>query len=303
MKKLLSNEYPFTSDTIKINGNNMHYVDEGDGEVIVMLHGNPDWSFYYRHLIKQLSAHYRVIAPDYIGCGLSDKPTVKEYPYTLERRIEDITTFISKMGIDKPFTLMVHDWGGPIGFGYAVQHPDTIKKLIVCNTSIFPLREDAHLPGAIRFARTKLGEWLILKFNLYVHMANQVCCKRKPLSHELRHDYAAPYDSPANRVAILQFVREIPTQPTGSSYITLNLIRDKLSVLKNKPILFLWGNADVVFGAKILQLWKGRFPLAEVHEFADCGHYVCEDAADLIEPIVKKFIEKGEQTTYAQYLK
>ena len=302
MKKLISNEYPFTSQSIKINGHNMHYVDEGNGEVVVMLHGNPDWSFYYRHLIKQLSTQYRVIAPDYIGCGFSDKPGLTAYPYTLERRIEDITTFLSKMGIDKPFTLMVHDWGGPIGFGYAVQHPDTIKKLIVANTSIFPIRPDAHLPAAVRFARTKLGKWMILHFNLYVQMANRFCCKRKPLTHELRHDYAAPYDSPDHRVAILQFVREIPTQLTASSYITLNLIRDKLSVLKNKPMLLLWGNADVVFGPKILKLWKDCFPLAEVHEFADCGHYVCEDAADLIEPLIKNFIVNGEQSTYARYL-
>src|SRR5436305_2156201 len=126
-------------------GLRLHYLDEGDGEPVVMVHGNPTWSFYYRHLVEALSPSHRVIVPDHIGCGLSDKPDDSRYAYTLASRVDDLEALLEHLGIVKDITLVVHDWGGMIGMVYATRHPKRIRRLVVLNTAGF------HLPQAKRF--------------------------------------------------------------------------------------------------------------------------------------------------------
>ena len=128
-------EYPFQSHYFNLeDSQRLHYLDEGSGDVILMLHGNPTWSYYYRHLIKTLSKNYRVIAPDHIGCGLSSKP--QDYNYNLSNHIHNVEKLIEKLGIKK-FSLVVHDWGGAIGLGLATKYPSRLQKLIILNTAAF----------------------------------------------------------------------------------------------------------------------------------------------------------------------
>ena len=134
-RSVIRDLYPFESKYTTIGGQRLHYIDEGQGPAIVLLHGNPTWSFYYRELIKGLRGQYRVIAPDHMGCGLSEKP--QRYPYTLQRHIENVDTLLARLNIDGPLALGMHDWGGPIGVGYALRHVERISHLIIFNTAVF----------------------------------------------------------------------------------------------------------------------------------------------------------------------
>ena len=130
MKGVSPELYPFDSSFENIGGHQYHYVEEGAGESVIMIHGNPTWSFYYRELIQKLSPYFHCLAPDHIGCGYSDKPGDSEYSYTLEQRVKDLETFLEIKGITQNIHLVVHDWGGLIGMAYAVRHPESIKKIV-----------------------------------------------------------------------------------------------------------------------------------------------------------------------------
>ena len=164
-------DYPFEAKAfVHANGLRQNYVDEGprDGEVVVMLHGNPSWSFYWRHLVLGLRDKYRCIVPDHIGMGLSDKPDDSKYTYTLQSRIDDLDALLQHLGVDGPVTLAVHDWGGMIGFGWALKHSHRVKRLVVLNTSSFPLPGAKRMPWRLRLGRdSKLGGWAIRRFNLF----------------------------------------------------------------------------------------------------------------------------------------
>jgi len=147
--------YPFKSHFLEIRGQRLHYLDEGPrgAPPVLMLHGNPTWSFYYRNLITALSGQFRCIVPDHLGCGLSDKPGDDQYDYRLKSRIEDIDSLVRHLEIAQPITLVVHDWGGMIGFAWAVENPDLIARTVVLNTSAFPLPEDKKMPAALSLVR------------------------------------------------------------------------------------------------------------------------------------------------------
>jgi len=142
---LMSREYPFESHFLELGRLKYHYLDEGQGEPVVMLHGNPSWSFYYRNLAKELRADYRVVVPDHIGCGLSDKPADSLYSFTFEQRVDDLETLLDHLDIKSNITLIVHDWGGMIGMTYASRYPERIARLVVLNSAAF------HLPQSKKF--------------------------------------------------------------------------------------------------------------------------------------------------------
>ncbi|WP_279384383.1 alpha/beta fold hydrolase [Geotalea toluenoxydans] len=123
----ITKHYPFTGNYLDLNGLAYHYLDEGSGDPVVMVHGNPSWSFYYRNLVLALRDRYRCIVPDHMGCGFSDKPDDDRYDYTLPRRVDDLERLLDHLQLSKNVTLVVHDWGGMIGMAYAVRHPERIK--------------------------------------------------------------------------------------------------------------------------------------------------------------------------------
>ena len=129
--------YPFQSHFMDMNGFRYHYVDQGSGPPVIMVHGNPTWSFYYRNLIQALSPDFRAIAVDHIGCGLSDKPGVTQYGYTLDCRVKDLERFIRRLELKEKITFVLHDWGGMIGIAYALNHLERMDKIILLNTTAF----------------------------------------------------------------------------------------------------------------------------------------------------------------------
>lgn len=284
--------YPFEPKTFDRNGLKMNYVDEGQGDPVVMVHGNPTWSFYYRELIKGLSGQCRTIAPDHIGCGLSDKPGKDRYDYRLKSRIDDLEALLEHLGIREKITLVIHDWGGAIGMGYAVRHPERVARLVVLNTAAFGLPKGKSFPMALRPARfMKAAQWLILKFNAFAGIAAWTASKQG-LSSEVRAAYLAPYDTPEHRIATLEFVKDIPLGPKDPSYGTLRNIHKGLAHFRQTPSVICWGMKDFVFDKAFLRQWKLELPSAEVYTFEKAGHYVLEDAGPQILNIVKLFLEK-----------
>ncbi|MEN8244751.1 MAG: alpha/beta fold hydrolase [Thermodesulfobacteriota bacterium] len=283
--------YPFKSNYMEVNGFQYHYVDEGGGDPVIMLHGNPTWSFYYREVIKAFSKNHRMIAPDHIGCGLSEKPDAGRYGYTLQNRIDDLTAFIENLQIDRPITLVVHDWGGMIGMAYALEHIYTIDKIVILNTAAFLPPGGKSIPLRLWLIRhlTFLATPAVLGLNLFsrgaVYMASA-----KGLTPDVQNGLTAPYNSWQNRIATLRFVQDIPVLPEDPSYAIVKHADQHLDALKNIPMLILWGEKDFVFDMDYLAEWKRRFPGAEAHALAQAGHYILEDETEAVLAKIGSFI-------------
>jgi haloalkane dehalogenase len=272
------------------DGLRLHYIDEGAGEPVVMLHGNPTWSFYYRHLIDDLRGSYRVIVPDQIGLGLSDKPDDSQYDYTLSRRVEDLEALLDHLGLDRELTLVLHDWGGIIGMTYAARHPERIARLVVCNTAAFHIPAGKSLPRVLSIFRdSTAGAWLARGLNLFVRGTLWIGCKTRRIPREVRDAYAAPYDSWDHRIAIHRFVQDIPLRPGDRCYDLISWLQDRLTLLQSVPMLIAWGMKDFVFDAPILDEWVRRFPAAEVHRFPRAGHLLFEDEPEAVNRLVRSF--------------
>ena len=285
--------YSFASHFFDRDGIRLHYLDEGQGEPIVMLHGNPTWSYYYRNLVAALRNRFRCIVPDHIGCGLSDKPQPPRYDYSLKSRVDDLTALLDSLAIRENVNLIVHDWGGLIGMAWAARHVNAIRRLVVMNTAAFHKPESKRLPFRLWVARnTWLGAWLIRSRNLFCKHAANGCVKRHPLPVDVREWYLKPYDSWDNRVAVLKFVQTIPLYPDNPGYEIVSETEAALPRFASTPTLIGWGMKDFVFDRAFLDEWARRMPHAEVHRFEDCGHYVLEDAVDELVPMISNFLAK-----------
>jgi cis-3-alkyl-4-acyloxetan-2-one decarboxylase len=290
-------EYPFVSRYLTLGEHRLHYIDEGKGPVIIMVHGNPTWSYYYRNLITFLSEGNRVIALDNLGCGLSDKP--QDYPYRLENHIENLSDFIQLLDI-RTFSLVVHDWGGAIGMGYAGRFPEQIEKIVLLNTAAF---RSSRIPYRIRICRWPgIGPLLVRGFNGFARPAIFMAVTR-PLKKEIAQAYLAPYNSWRNRIAINGFVRDIPLSPAHPSYKTLVQVEMNLTRISTQDhqMLIIWGGKDFCFNQYFYDEWCKRFPSAEKHYFEHGGHYVLEDCLEAIKPILQRFFrfENGQESRSA----
>lgn len=284
--------YDFTHHYADVNGFRMHYIDEGRGPTVVMLHGNPNWSYYYRNLVRALRDKYRCLVPDHIGCGLSDKPGDDRYEYSLERRVADLTAWLDKLQATRDLTLVVHDWGGMIGMAYATRFADRFRRLVILNTGAFHLPKTKAVPWQLKLARGVLGALLVRGLNAFSRGAVASCVTRHSMTTEVARAYCAPYDSWANRIAVHRFVQDIPLNPGDRGYDLVTRVADNLGRLQNIPMFIGWGDRDFVFDEHFLNEWIRRFPQAELHRFADCGHYILEDAADELIPLIQTFLEK-----------
>lgn len=291
-KKIDPKLYPFESHYHSLGQHQYHYIDEGQGAPVVMVHGNPSWSFYFRELIKRLSPKYRCIVPDHIGMGYSDKPGEDQYSYTLPQRVNDLENFLVSNNIQKDITLVLHDWGGIIGMGYAIRHPESIRRIILLNTAAFHIPEEKKLPVFIRLTRTALGAFFVRAFNAFCVGATYIGVTRTKMPREIREAYCAPYNSWDNRIAILKFVQDIPLNKRDYNYDFVTDIQNNLHLFQKTPVLIAWGLKDRVFDATFLKKWMEYLPQAEVHRFEDCGHYVLEDAQQEIGLLIENFLGK-----------
>ncbi|HBI16305.1 MAG TPA: alpha/beta hydrolase [Desulfobulbaceae bacterium] len=266
-------QYPFAPVSVTVAGNHrISCVEEGQGMPVVMLHGNPSWSYLYRRLILGLRGNYRCLAPDHLGCGLSDKP--QHYPYRLTDHIANLEQVLAQRGIGR-CVLVVHDWGGAIGMGWAVRNLDRVAGLVVMNTAAF---RSTRIPLRIAVCRWPLlGAFLVRSLNLFARGAIYMAVAKR-MAPEVAAGFLAPYDSWANRVALHRFVQDIPLQPGHPSWPTLVQIEAGLEHLSGKPMLICWGGMDFCFNDVFYQEWRRRFPKAQCHYYPAAGHYLLEDA-------------------------
>ncbi len=287
--------YPFTSQRFEVRpGLSMSYLDEGprDGEVVVMLHGNPSWSYYWRNLVSGLRDRYRCIVPDHIGMGLSDKPSDDRYDYTLQSRVDDLAALLAHLGITGPVTLAVHDWGGMIGFGWALSHADQVKRLVITNTAAFPLPKAKPMPWQIALGRDwKFGAFIIRAFNAFSGGASYLGVEKK-MPADVRRAYVSPYNSWANRISTVRFMQDIPLGPGDKAWALLEEAGRRLPEFADRPALLGWGLKDFVFDRHFLAGFRDALPQAEAHAWDDAGHYVLEDKAAELVPLIRGFLER-----------
>lgn len=262
--------YPFASHYEEINGSRVHYVDEGAGPPLILLHGNPTWSFLYRNLILSLRDQYRCIAFDYPGFGLSE--AAPGYGYTPAEHAEVLEDLVLRLDL-RDATLMVQDWGGPVGFAVATRHPDRFSAFVIGNTWAWPKSD----PGTQVFSRLlggPIGGWLILQRNFFVERIIPAGVRRTKLPAAVMDAYRGPFPTPQSRRPVHVFPREILASRTF-----LADIEGKLCVLSDRPALVVWGTKDFAFRAVERRRWEQVFPRHRTVLLDGAGHYIQEDAA------------------------
>ncbi|MEK7431930.1 MAG: alpha/beta fold hydrolase [Cyanobacteriota bacterium] len=283
--------YPFEGKYLDLTDIKIHYLDEGNGDPVVMLHGNPTWSIYYRELVKSLKNDFRCIVPDHVGCGLSDKPTDENYEYSLDQRINDVEMLLQYLKISKNITLVMHDWGAMIGMGYAARHPKSVKKLVIMNSFAFTIPEEKKLPMSMRFFRnTHIGSAFLRHFNIFTSMFSVGGTTRTLMDNDVREAYQIPYDNQTNRIALQRFMEDMPISGDEKSYDLAKEIEQKLEKFNKLPSLICWGMKDNLFDESILSEWLKHLPNASVKKFDDCGHYILEDATNEVVNIIRQFL-------------
>ncbi len=277
------------------HGYRQHYVDVGSGAPVLMLHGNPSWSYYYRRVINALGGTHRCIVPDHIGMGRSDKPSADRYDYHLQQRVDDLDALIEHLILNEGaprtgWTLIVHDWGGMIGMAWAMRHPERIARLVILNTGAFPNPKALKLPWTLKLARDSwLGAQLVQRFNAFAWGASRFGVKRSMAAAE-RAALLSPYDTFEHRIATLKFVQDIPLTAADRGYDLVQQTGAALTQFADRPAMIFWGKQDFVFDDAFLAVWRQKLPKAVVHEYADAGHYVLEDAHERIIPELQHFI-------------
>ena len=277
-------EYPFTDHWSERDGVAMHYVDEGVGIPVLMLHVNPTWSYLYRNIIRALDGECRRIAPDYPGFGFSDHP--RGYAYTPQEHAQWIAALVDELRLD-PFVLVIQDWGGPIGLSIAVDRPDRVAGLVICNTWCWP----PNLPPRI-FSYVMggpFGRYLQLRQNFFarVLLPAGIYHKEKKTS-EVRKAYTDPFPTPDSRIGTYVFPWAI-----RNSDAWLQAIESRLHVLQEKPIELVWGMKDFAFGRELfIKRWHSHFPDAPVDRIDDASHFLQEDRPERVVAGIQRALKR-----------
>jgi pimeloyl-ACP methyl ester carboxylesterase len=278
--------YPFAAHHLATPAGSLHYVDEGRGDPILFVHGNPTWSFCWRRLIQRFSGRYRCVAPDHIGCGKSDKP--QDWSYRLADHIANLQTLVESLDL-RAITLVVHDWGGPIGLGLAGLEPERFARLCILNTAAFP---SSRMPWRIALCRIPgLGEWAVRGVNGFAAAA-AVLATARGLEPQVKAGLLAPYGSWRDRIATHRFVKDIPMSPRHPSYHTLAAVEAGLARLQGLPAVLVWGEKDWCFTPHFREEMSRRLPQAEVVREESAGHYVMEDAPEAVAQALEALLKR-----------
>jgi haloalkane dehalogenase len=277
--------YPWTAKAFTVPAGTMRYLDEGAGKPIVMVHGNPSWSFGYARLVMRLSDRYRCIAPDHIGFGQSDKPY--DWSYLPKDHAANLEALLESLDLHD-ITLVINDWGGPTGLSYAAAHPERVKRLVIFNTWAWSVKDDRYYRRFSGFMGGPIGRFLIRYFNFFARSVVLMAYgDRKKLTREVHRHYLDALPTPQSRKGSWVFPREI----IGSSDWLASLW-EKRELFTAKPTLLLWGMKDIAFREDILHKWQEAIPHAEVTRFETAGHFVGSEQAEPIAQMMADFIER-----------
>lgn len=275
--------YPFAPHFLYTDAGRMHYVDEGAGAPVVLLHGNPTWSFLYRDLIRALTPDRRCVAPDYIGFGRSDKPA--DAAYTPAAQAARVEALITHLGLED-ITLVMHDWGGPIGLSYVLRHPDRVQRIVIANSWMWPLHDDAWVVLFSRLTGSALGRTLITRYNAFARVVLPLAfADRSRLTERAFQHYVAPLATSTDRVGSWVFPKALVDETDW-----LGALWRRRMALDGLPMLIVWGLRDPAFRMRHLQRWRSAFPHAQVRLLPDVGHYVPEEAAGTFARFVRTFL-------------
>lgn len=277
--------FPFESRFVRVEEHLLHYVDEGTGPLVLMLHGNPTWSFLYRHIIGLLKDDFRCIAVDYPGFGLSTAGP--DYDYLPESHEQVLHRFVEHLDL-RDFTLIMQDWGGPIGLGMAGKAADRVKALVLGNTWAWPVADDRHFVRFSRMMGGTAGGFAIRRFNFFVNVLIPLGTRRRRLSRAEMGAYRKALGTPERREASHVFPREI----VGSSEF-LRRVEAGLDRLRDMPVLLCWGDADMAFRDRERQRFEALFPHAHTVMLKGAGHYIQEDAPEAIATAIRGWKATG----------
>jgi haloalkane dehalogenase len=282
--------FAFAPHYYDINGFQTHFVDEGRGEPVVLVHGDPTWGYLWRKFIPTLSQRRRCIVPDHMGMGKSGIPR-DPYPYRLRHHVANLEALFLHLDLQE-MTLVLHDWGGPVGLGFATRHPHRIKRLVLMNTWACAPWPGAPFPKLLELIRSERGERFVLEKNGYLEPA-LVGTTHRPenLTKTVLDAYRAPFPTPESRLALLCWSRDIPVHETDPSYPEMKRIEEGLVGFAGTPALLVWGMRDPVLPESVLRMWKRIFPQAKTVEIEDASHFLQEDAADRIVACIEEFLE------------
>jgi pimeloyl-ACP methyl ester carboxylesterase len=288
--------WPFEPRWLFTDGVRLHYVDEGprDGEPVVLLHGNPTWGYLYRRFIPALAeAGYRAIAHDELGFGRSDKPK-RRREYTIQRHAKQFGALMDELAL-RDVTLVLQDWGGPIGLAWAVDNPDRVKRLVILNTFTGSVPDGLEPPFVFRLLRAPaIGELLVKGAHVFVRrlLFREGLAHPERLGEDERAAYLAPHPSWDSRTGVLAYPRLIPWDRDNPTRPLAEHVEAGLHLLAEKPVLVCWAMQDPAFRPPVLAMWRRRFPAAEVHELDDASHFLQEDAHERIVPLLLAFLRR-----------
>ena len=276
--------YPFSGLTFDTGAGDMHYLDEGSGPALVLVHGTPTWSFLYRRLIDDLRDDHRVIVPDLLGFGLSDK--LQTEAVAPQRQAEHLRALLDHLDLGR-FMMVVHDFGGPIGLSYALDYPDRVDRLVLFNTWMWA-QTDAATTWASRFFGTRFGRWIYTNWNFSPDVMLPALTHQE-LAPEVHTHYQNPFPTPDTRHAPWIFARDL----TGANdwYAALWTRRESL---RSIPALLLWGEQDPGFGRDALARWQSVFDQVETTTFPDAGHLPQEETPEAVQAALGAFLRAAE---------
>ncbi|MGB2691923.1 MAG: alpha/beta fold hydrolase [Thermodesulfobacteriota bacterium] len=281
--------YPFEPNVLELGNFKMHYVDEGEGEPVVMLHGDPTWGYLWRKFIPSVSETKRVIVPDHMGMGKSSVPK-EPYPYLLKHHISNLEQLILNLKLSG-ITLVLHDWGGPVGMGFAIRHPELIKRIVIMNTWAFAQWPGGELPRLLEIIRSEKGESFVLEKNGYVKRALLGTANYPDnYSSDVLETYLAPFPTPESRLALLCWSRDITYDERDKSYPDMEEIEKNLTLFSEIPVLIIWGMLDPVLPVTVLEKWLSIYPHAKVCKIEDASHFLQDDTPEKVITELNKFL-------------
>ncbi|MBP5182220.1 MAG: alpha/beta fold hydrolase [Lentisphaeria bacterium] len=279
--EFLERMFPFKRNFMRVDNWHVHYADEGEGEIVMLFHACPQWSFSFRRLISSLSRKYRVIAPDLLGFGLSDKP--EDFDYMLNSYILILEEFIQNLGLTR-INIVGHGWGGTVAMGFAVEPPNMISSLIMMNSIAF---SHYSIPLRLMICRLPLlGPLLTVYFKAMQSGGSK-------LPPDVRKAYALPLSGREGRYPLLRYVESIPSVPESDTVQAILAIEAGLWMFRTKPVRIIWAMKDWLYNQNALRLWHKNIPNAEIHTIADAGRYVLEEAPEELERLITEFLEKN----------
>lgn len=279
-------EYPFTSNYFGINGQQMHYIDEGEGEVLLFVHGTPSWSFDYRNIIKNLKGKYRCVAIDHIGFGLSTKPA--DYDYSTQNHSKTLEYFVLEKKLDK-ITLVVHDFGGPIGLNFAIQHPEKIKNLVILNSWLWSSENDPDFKKLKKILKSPFLPFLYRYLNFSPRFILPQSFGDNKLSKKLLKQYTRPFANKTQRNGALAFAKSLLNDQDW-----FESLWSKRKVISNLPTLFIWGMKDPVIKPHNLEKFQNDFKNSTTLKLETSGHFPQEEQAEKVSNAILDFLKDGK---------